>query len=370
MDPVEKLKKLGIHALQFVAVEKEKQSMCVAILANSGMKQGNRKEIDLVVHTQPFRVSEGILAIETSARIVHQSLPTDLNGLGTSFAYLCNVGLDMKDVQGIHKSFMFEHSGELPYRLGFGDKFRLPLVCVKLEDIKSESKNLNALLGEDTKLFSRYLKNSSFPDILSLPGNYTAIVPADNVLIKLFGKEIPDKTIVDTVVLKSLVSGTGFATERDEKGKEHLDSRVDMLGEPIIFKKGVPFLGNHTVEVLRKEKFSNGIGMIIRAGDFSKIPDSSSLKQAQSIYQKLVEKYQTLLTVEDLHSSIQRLEERVSEIVGKEMKEFLKNIETVRSWAKRIEENSESGKISMKDAGESLAISTTMLPFFKQIRDQ
>lgn len=354
MDPVEKLKNFGIESLHFLAVEKEEKSWCVAILAST-----EGKNVNLVVIVPSFRISEGIPVIETPARIIHQSLPDDLKSLRMNLAYMTNLGLDLKDIKGLNKSYLFENSGEVSYRLGFGEKFRTPLLCVRLEDIKNEERDLNSILDEKTSLFSSYLKKSSFPDLLKLPGQYTVFIPDNSSLEKLFRKEIPRRNIIDVIVLKVIVSGIGMS---EDPGKEG-DSRINMLGEPISFKKGVPVLGNKEVKVLSRKKCSNGLGMIVQISDFGKIPDKVDLKIAENTYLKLTEKYGSLVSLEDLKNMHEELLNFLLALVEKKKGEFLENLKMLENWIKHMNSSS-------KDVAEFIGISVGLLPFFKQSRDQ
>jgi hypothetical protein len=356
MDPVSKLEGFGMKALHFLTVSKEKQSLCIAILASLA-----GQNIDIVVLAQPFRVSEGIPVSESGGRIIHQSLPDELAKSKRKCAYLTNSGLDLKDIKGSEKSYLFEQPGEVFYRLGFGEKFRLPLVCVKLEELKSEGRDLNSILEGRTSLFSRYLEKSSFPDLLRLPGQYTAFILDDVTLKKLFGQNIPDKKVVNMIVLKALVSGLGTSDSSNS------DSRVNMLGEPVLFKKGIPVLGDHEVKVLKKGKYSNGTGMIIHTSNIGKLPDMIDLKQAEETYRRLIEKYEALISMEEVSRMITSLAETLSVIVKKQMKEFSDNVEMLKRWSVGIYKSNQ--ELSSKEVAESIAIGVLMAPVFKQIRD-
>lgn len=367
MDPPEKLKNFGIEVLHFIAIEKERQSMCVAMLCNSG-KGKHHKHIDLVVISDPFRVSEGILVNDSNARMVHQSMIDGLSEFKGRVAYLTNMGLDLMDIGRSQKSYIFDRPGETFYRLGFGEKFRLPLFCVGLNDIKDDLKDLSSILGTDTTIFSNLLEKSSFPDILKLPGQYTAIIPDDGTLRKTFGNSMPKKQLLDRFILGSLISGLGMINPEEKTG----DSRLNMIGTPILFNKGVPMIGSRPVKITRKSKYSNGIGMIFQTdASLTSLNSEGELidwDKVKMTYQRLLEKYATLLSTDDIRHSVKSLAEVFDAMVRKEMESFSKNLQILEAWARKI--SKETGSLDMKTSGEAMAISVSMLPFFKQVRDQ
>uniref|UniRef100_A0A6C0CH65 Uncharacterized protein n=1 Tax=viral metagenome TaxID=1070528 RepID=A0A6C0CH65_9ZZZZ len=241
MNSVDKLARLGIRSAHFLILEEDDQKMCIAILD---------VDIKMAILTTPFEVTEGILLSEDRGRHIHTALPQYLEPLrkqlGRGFAYLSNSGFDLIDVDG--RSYMLQNPVCDSGKFGLGEKFRTALVCIKMEELDSsvgtEVHTIAESLSEtrEGKLFLQSMSKTDLPHLLEMDGMFTCFVPTSG------GDKLSNP-------LAYIFPGIVDASFNEES--------INILGDPVIFVKGVPF-GGRNVQLV--EKCSNGLFYLLNGG--------------------------------------------------------------------------------------------------------
>jgi uncharacterized surface protein with fasciclin (FAS1) repeats len=220
----------------------------------------------MIVEVTPFDHGGGLLVSQLKSSITPQALVSECVKntaiLKTKVCFLTHIGLDLYHLY--EYSLLFKDPRSDAPRLRMGEKFVIPLVYVKQEELKIEESGQRLRyyleIDERVKVFYELLKRSNCEHLIDSSGPYTLFAPDNAMLEKAYGphgEALRTKTkSLDVVVCSYFVPGI---YDRDFTGQ-----LISITGQELQIQNGILQIPKHvTTEVEPRVVAGNGTMVII-----------------------------------------------------------------------------------------------------------
>jgi hypothetical protein len=251
------VKSLGYTIKQYFI---QSDSKCTHLLAQT--LEGHL----IIVEVTPFDHHSGMLVSELRTSTTPQALVSECTRntsmLRTKICFLSHNGLDLHHLYG-YSLFLKDPKSDTP-RFQMGEKFVIPLVYVKAEELKIEpsGQRLRYFVSTDERLrvFYELLKRSNCEHLLDSSGPYTLFAPDNTMLEKAYGPNgnaLKAKTrSLDVIVCSYFVPGL---YDRDFTG-----AVTSITGQELQIQNGILLIPRHATSVLEQVVYAqNGMMIII-----------------------------------------------------------------------------------------------------------
>lgn len=218
-----------------------------------------------VIEIPSYEQRTGILTSKlytsiTSQDVVYEYIKTQSHRV--KICFLSHVGLDLHHIYGY--SLLYKDPRSDAPRLQIGEKFVIPVVYIRQEELKSEmnDERLRHFVENDEHLtvFYDMLKKSHCENLLDASGPYMLFAPDNNMLEKAYGtggKGLKSKTMnLDIIVCSYFAPGQ---YDRDFTGVI-----PSITGQELHIKSGILQIPDHETRELKPAVFAkNGIMTVI-----------------------------------------------------------------------------------------------------------
>jgi uncharacterized surface protein with fasciclin (FAS1) repeats len=221
----------------------------------------------IIVEVTPFHHDVGILTSKLTASLAPQTL---INAciknklIRTKVCFLTHTGLDLYHMFGY--SLLFKDPRADTPRLQLGEKFAMPLVYMKVDEIKIRegAPRLKYHVETDERLsvFNSLIKKSNCQHLLDASGPYMLFAPDNKMLEKAYGPNgnaLRAKTQSLDIVVCSY-----FAPGKYDAAFDGTITVPTILGDELEIRSGVPHIPKHKTEIVEPMIYtSNGSLTII-----------------------------------------------------------------------------------------------------------
>lgn len=263
----------------------------------------------MIIEVTPFDHNNGMKMGQLSASITPQIMVTECmknNGKSkTKVCFLTHNGLDLYHIFGY--SLFFKDPKADAVKLQMGEKFSIPLVYVKQDELKIESdgQRLRYYVETDERLtvFYDLLLRSNCEHLLDSSGPYTLFAPDNAMLEKAYGPNanaLRSKTKnLDIIVCSYFVPGI---YDRDYSGE--LSS---IIGHQINVQNGVPVIPSQMVKEIAPM-------VVTRNGNMSIITSSTVFTSGDRSGFIIPTNLSVNLTISDIAFASQLLSEKLLKV--------------------------------------------------------